>query len=91
MWEWDPTGNAGRTGTIVGAASGAQKIVCSKKDRSGSAAKNQPPMLTESVANASTRRRDCLAISLERRVTAQAFPRHSGYFRLFDLVVVGVV
>jgi hypothetical protein len=45
----EPTINAGRIGTIVGTASGAQKIVCSPKDRSGSAAKNQPPMLTEAV------------------------------------------
>ena len=30
-------------------------------------------------------------IALERGVTAQAFPRNSGHFRLFDLVVVGVV
>jgi len=87
----EPTSSAGRTGTIVGTASGAQKTVCSRKDRSGSAAKNQPPMLTESAAYASTRRRDCLAISLERRVTAQAFPRDSSHFGLFDVVVVSVV
>ena len=30
-------------------------------------------------------------ISFERRVTAQAFPRNSGHFGLFDVVVVGVV
>jgi hypothetical protein len=61
-------------------ASGAQKIVCSMKERSGSAAKNQPPMLSERDARAETGCRGRPLILLEGGIAAQALPGKAGYF-----------
>jgi hypothetical protein len=64
----------------VGRTSGAQKIVCSKKACSGSAAKNQPPMLPEFAAHTAAKWRGCPIIALEIWIAAQALPRKAGYF-----------
>ncbi len=80
--------DAGRTGMTVGRTSGAQKIVCSRKDRSGSAAKTQPPTLAEIGGYA----RGLLAcdgsmIAYKIRIAAEALPCQPGHLRTLRMVV----
>jgi len=79
---------AGRTGMTVGRTSGAQKTVCSRKDRSGSAAKTQPPTLAEiGGCGKGLLACDRSMMALKIVVAAQAFPGQPSQLRALRTVI----
>lgn len=78
-----------RTGSTVGRISGAQKIACLSKAFCGSAAKRQPPFVSEIVGYPARLlvARQGLIVSVVLAIAAQAFPGNVHRFCLLKICV----